>query len=405
MDTLISADNVWALWTILIGAAALAIILEQKYEWANKLTGCILALLFVMILSNTKIIPIDAPTYDHVWDYIVPLAVPMLLYRANIRKIGKESGRFLIMYLFSALGTLLGAFIAFGVFKNLIPELNRLIPMFTGTYIGGSVNFAAMAHEYSVSKSMNSAALVADNLLMAIYFFVLIAIPTMNFFLKKFTHPHIDKLSEEVVEDADETLSSKYWGAKEISLKDIAIVISSAFIIVTVSNVIADFFNTLIPAPEAGTHFLMSLLNGLLGNSYLIMTTITMILATVFEDFFGKLPGSQEIGTFLIYIFFAVIGAPASIPLILKEAPLLLLVALIIVFTNLIISLIFGKLFKFPIEEVIIASNSNVGGPTTAAAMAIAKGWTALVGPALLVGTLGYVLGNYFGIFVGTILG
>src|SRR5699024_2161364 len=107
MDTLISADNVWALWTILIGAAALAIILEQKYEWANKLTGCILALLFVMILSNTKIIPIDAPTYDHVWDYIVPLAVPMLLYRANIRKIGKESGRFLIMYLFSALGTLL----------------------------------------------------------------------------------------------------------------------------------------------------------------------------------------------------------------------------------------------------------------------------------------------------------
>ena len=52
-----------------------------------------------------------------------------------------------------------------------------------------------------------------------------------------------------------------------------------------------------------------------------------------------------------------------------------------------------------------VASNANVGGPTTSAAMAIAKGWTALVGPALLVGTLGYVLGNYFGIFVGTMLG
>lgn len=405
MKTLIGPDNIWVLWTILIGSAALAIVLEQKYKWANKVTGCILALVFVMILANLKVIPTDSPVYDSVWDYVVPLAVPMLLFRANIKKIGKESGKFLIMYLFSSLGTLLGSFAAFGVFKNLIPNLNKIIPMFTGTYIGGSVNFAAMSHEYAVSKEINSAALVADNLLMAIYFFVLIIIPTMNFFLKRYKHPHIDKVNSTSSNDDSETLSSKYWGAKEISLKDIALVIASAFIIVTVSNTIANFFGTIIPKPAAGEQFFLTLLNGLLSNSYLIMTTITMVLATVFSNFFGKLPGSQEIGTFLIYIFFAVIGAPASITLILKEAPLLLLVAALIVGINLIVSLIFGKIFKFSIEEIMIASNANVGGPTTSAAMAIAKGWTGLVGPALLVGTLGYVLGNYFGIFVGTMLG
>lgn len=406
MKTLISPDNVWALWTILIVAAALAIVLEQKYKWANKVTGCILALVFVMILANLKVIPTDSSVYDNVWDYVVPLAVPMLLFRANIKKIGKETGKFLIMYLFSALGTVLGSFAAFGVFKNLIPELHKIIPMFTGTYIGGSVNFAAMSHEYGVSKEINSAALVADNLLMALYFFVLIIIPTMNFFLKKYRHPYIDKLEKESnPEDDTETLSAKYWGGKEISLKDIALVIASAFVIVTVSNLIADFFGTVIPKPAPGEQFFLTLANCLLSNSYLIMTTITMILATVFENFFGKLPGSQEIGTFLIYIFFAVIGAPASISLILKEAPLLLLVAALIVGINLIVSLILGKLFKFSIEEIMVASNANVGGPTTSAAMAIAKGWTALVGPALLVGTLGYVLGNYFGIFVGTMLG
>ena len=309
------------------------------------------------------------------------------------------------MYLLSALGTVLGSFVAFYLLKNAIPELNKIIPMFTGTYIGGSVNFAAMAHEYGVSKEINSAALVADNLLMAIYFFVLITIPTMNFFLKRYKHPHIDHVESNIDKDDTETLSSKYWGAKEISLKDIALVIASAFLIVTVSKFVADFFASVIPKPEPGQQFFMTLLNGLLGNSYLIMTTITMLLATFFEDFFGKLPGSQEIGTFLIYIFFAVIGAPASIALILKEAPLLLLVAALIVGINLVVSLIFGKIFKFSIEEIMIASNASVGGPTTSAAMAIAKGWTNLVGPALLVGTLGYVLGNYFGIFVGTVLG
>ena len=49
MNSLISADNTWALWCILAVCAATAIYLEQKYEWASKVTGCILALSFVMI--------------------------------------------------------------------------------------------------------------------------------------------------------------------------------------------------------------------------------------------------------------------------------------------------------------------------------------------------------------------
>ena len=66
--------------------------------------------------------------------------------------------------------------------------------------------------------------------------------------------------------------------------------------------------------------------------------------------------------------------------------------------------LIFGKIFHFSLEEIILASNANIGGPTTAAAMAISKGWNKLIGPVLLIGTLGYVLGNYYGVLVGNLL-
>lgn len=44
---------------------------------------------------------------------------------------------------------------------------------------------------------MNAAGLVADNLLMALYFFVLIAIPTFNWVLKKYRHPYEDAKSEQ----------------------------------------------------------------------------------------------------------------------------------------------------------------------------------------------------------------
>ena len=37
--------------------------------------------------------------------------------------------------------------------------------------------------------------------------------------------------------------------------------------------------------------------------------------------------------------------------------------------------------------------------------MAISQGWTKLVGPVLLVGTLGYVLGNYMGVIVANLIG
>ena len=123
-------------------------------------------------------------------------------------------------------------------------------------------------------------------------------------------------------------------------------------------------------------------------------------LATFFPNFSGNIAGAQEIGTFLIHIFFTVIGVPASVYLIVTQAPLLLVFCGIIVAMNMVFSYVFGKMFNFTLEEITIASNANIGGPTTAAALAIAKGWEELVVPALLVGTFGYVIGNYCAIYL-----
>ena len=109
--------------------------------------------------------------------------------------------------------------------------------------------------------------------------------------------------------------------------------------IVAVSTEIAAFFGRIIPT----SNFVLALLNGLIGNKYLIMTTLTMILATAFPTQVGEIAGAQEIGTFMIHIFFGVIGAPASIYLILTKAPLLLVFCAIIVATNMLISFLFGN--------------------------------------------------------------
>ncbi len=400
MGTLINADNTWALWTILVSIAAISIYLEQTYKWASKVTGAIIGLLIAMILANFKVIPTDAPTYDAVWGYVVPLGIPLLLFNANIKKIWRESGRIMIIYLLSSVGTLLGAFVSFILLRNYIPDLYKMAAMMTGSYIGGGVNFAAMAESFGTSGDWISALVVADNLLMALYFFVLLAIPSIKFFQKKFKHPHIDEVEGNVNTGEGETLAAKYWGRKEISLKDIAFSVAISFAIVWVSTEIANFLGSKIPTGN----FFYNLLNGLLGNKYLLITTITMFLASYFPNFMSNIHGAQEIGTFLIYIFLVVIGVPASLQLILTRSPLLLVFTGVIVLVNMTVTLLLGKLFKFNLEEILLASNANIGGPTTAVAMAIAKGWNKLIGPIMLVGVFGYIIGNYLGIFMGNLL-
>ena len=413
MSTVISADNSWMLFAILVVIAAVSIRLEQRFLWAAKVSACVLCLVFAMILANLRIIPTDAPAYDFIWSYLVPLAIPFLLFQADFRKIWRESGRMFGIYLLASLGTAAGGVLAYLLLKNRIgvSEAKSALAMFVGTYVGGSVNLVAMADATGAGKNLVSASIVADNLLMVLYFFVLAALPASGWILKHYRHPIIDRRAR--IESSEEEMAevkkyhrthksraAEYWKARPVSLADLATGFAAACMIVAVSKMLAGFFEGAI----AGDSFAISLLRGLLGNQYLLITTITTALATFFPKFFGNISGAQEIGTFLIHIFFAVIGAPASIALIIRDAPILLLFAAIIVLMNLVFSLAFGKLFRYSIEEITVASNANIGGPTTAAAFAIAKGWHSLIFPAILVGTLGYVIGNYYGIFLFTSL-
>ena len=111
-NPLVGADNTWVLWAICATGAAAAIYLEQRYKWAAKMTGAIVALIFAIILSNFGIIPMDAPVWDAVWGYVVPLSIPLLLLQCDMRKIGKESGRSLIIFLIGSVGTACGALLA-----------------------------------------------------------------------------------------------------------------------------------------------------------------------------------------------------------------------------------------------------------------------------------------------------
>lgn len=398
--SLISPDNTWMLWMFLTGWAAISIYLEQRFKWASTISGAVIALVGAMVLTNLNIIPTESEVYDVVWDYVVPLAIPLLLFQGNLRKILKQSGRILMIFLISSLGTVIGAILAFSLLGKIIDHLDIVTAMMSGSYTGGSVNLAAMASKFNASGQLVSTTTVADNMLMAVFFIMLIAIPSSNYFQKRFRTPYIDELEADTTagdqEEEGKTQAASFWGRTEMSLKDIATTIALAFALVTISFGLADLIDAGL-SNVASSNVFIDVLKATLGDQYLMLTTLTVIVVTSFPNFFEKVNGSTEIGTFLIYLFFVVIGAPASLVVILQNGPMLFVFVLIIALTNLLITLLVGRTFKFSLEEMVLASNANLGGPTTAAAMAIAKGWNKLIVPILLVGVLGYVFGNYIG--------
>ena len=403
METMISPENTWLLLTILCGSVAIAIYLEQTYSWASKISGAIIALIFALVLVNLNIIPTSAPIFDDViWGFAVPIAIPLLLLQANIAKIWRETGRLLFIFLIGSAGTVCGALLGYGLLRDSVNGIAYVAAMITGSYIGGGVNFTALADAFKVDGGLISATVVADNLNMALYFLILLGAAGSTFFRSHYKHSHIDEVEKHGISDEAETLAARYWGRKDISLKDIAINLTYAVVVVTLSKFVAGTIGGML----TGDGGMMQMLRTFFGSQYVWITMFSMLFATFCEQQIAKnMNGAQEIGTYLIYLFFFVIGVPASIAEILQNAPLLLVFCLIVVLVNMAFCFIGGKIFGFELEEIVLASNANIGGPTTAAGMAISQGWTRLVGPVMLIGTFGYVIGTYLGIIVGSSLG
>ena len=403
MDTLIHPENTWALMSVMMAAVAASIYLEQRYTWASRLSGAVIALLIALVLVNTGVIPAHAVLYDDiVWGYVVPLAIPLLLLQTNIRRIWRETGRLLAIFLIGSIGTIAGAVIGCVLLRSSIDGLPQVAAMMTGSYIGGGVNFTALADAFKVSGTLVSSTIVADNLNMALYFLILLGIAGNSFFRRIYPHPLIDEVEKGGVSEEGKTLAASYWGRKDISLRDIAMCVTYAVVVVTVSKFLGAALGGLVP-PDGD--WLSKMGGTFLGSQYVWITLISMIFASAFEKQANSMNGAQEIGTFFIYMFFFVIGVPASIMEILTNAPLLFVFCFIMVVVNMLFCLIGGKMLNFALEDILIASNANIGGPTTAAGLAISQGWTKLVGPAMLVGTLGYAIGTYIGIVIGTMLG
>ena len=391
--TLISSDNLWMTWMVVILVASFAIFAEQKWKWAARVSSAVVCIFGTVILANLKILPTTSSTYDVINNYILPLSIPLLLFKSDIKKIYKESGKSFVLFHVASLGTFIGAIIAGFIFRN-VSNVNGVVAMEVGAHIGGTVNLIAMANTFNLDANFTNAAAIAANFLVMILMLVLTQVSEMKFFRKRFSHPYIDEI-ESSNTDKTKSLAEQYWKPKEISLLDLALTLGTTFVITAISQSLCGVINNT-SAPD--------IIKQLFGNIYLMMTLLTVLGCTLFPKFFSNLRGAEEMGNYMIMLFFVALGATANLADIAKLGSIILVFIFLIVIFNIGLTLLGGKLLKCSLEEIIGCINATIGGPTSAAAFSINRGWSKLIVPSLLVGLWGYVIGNYIGVIAANLV-
>ncbi len=352
-----------------------------KTKFGSKFGAALLVIVFTAIIANLGLIPSASdsiPLYDGIFTYLAPLSIFYLLLGVNLNSIKNAGAPMIILFVLGSLATAVGVFAAWHLVspQEVLGDDARVIAgMLAGTYTGGSANFNAVALEYKMQENgiLFAGTIAVDNVITTLWIIATLAIPAfMQRFLKG-RKVSQNTLEAPIAEEEHFDFRSLIW---------LAFIGILAFFI---SEVVSDIFPK-IP-------------------SILTLSTLGVVLAQF--RLVNQLKGSHFLGLYLVYIFLAVIGAYCEISSVVELKSIgitLLLFASISVLIHGLLILILGSLFLRDWEMIAIASQANVGGGTTAMALAETFHRNELILPAVLVGSLGTALGTYIGFFMVSIL-
>lgn len=360
-------------------------------EWLARRPGlhhigtALLVIVVTAVEANLGIIPtVETPIYEGIFGYVAPFSLFLLLLSVNLKDLRQAGLPMLTMYLIGSVGTIIGVLTsvwAFSAPQTIGTLFYALAGMFTGTYIGGSVNFHAVALHYGVSKAGNLfiASTAADNIMTTLWMIVTLAVP--RFLQQRFPRT----LPTAQTDTTDKGSSNPYQDSETMTPNDLALLLALGIGSIFLSKQLA--------AVVPGVPFV------------LILTTMALVLAQFRA--INRLRGSRLLGLFGIYIFLAVIGAYCDIAALLRDGQLaIILFGMILLLVLVHGGILFGigALFRQDWAVLGIASQANIGGATSALALAKSLGRPDLQLPAVLVGTLGNAIGTYLGILIAELL-
>jgi uncharacterized membrane protein len=369
---------------ILTGVCALCYWLERTTRW--RFFEFFPPLVFVYaipaVLVNVGVLPSQSPVRDNLEKIVLPMMLVLLLLELDLVRAVRVMGRGVGVMLFGTLGVILGAPVGLLLVNRwLEPGAWKAFGALSGSWVGGTANLAAVAEMIDADDAQRGLAVLGDTSIYMIWLPVLMISKAFAQRFARFTGAPDDSAAELAAAAAVPASN------RVATFRDYLYLFAISLAATWAANIASAKLAELSPYLSAGTWRI------------LLVTTIAIGLSLTSLRW---IPGSRELGTALVMIFMAQMGATADIRGIAGQAIPFLCGALVWIFIHGLFCLLGAKLFKVDIHTAAIASAANIGGVATASQVA-AYHKEILVPAGILMAMLGYALGNYTGLLTAKI--
>ncbi len=392
----------------------------------KRLFGIVPKLVFCYFVPTTLttlgVLPEQSELYSWIKSYILPASLLLMILALDVPGILRLGPRAVIMLLAGTAGVVIGGPLALLICKSILPSAIEspdslwALPADTwqgmtalcGSWIGGGANMVALKEISGCSENMFVLMVIVDVFVANIWMGVLLYASGEQERIDRWTGADAS-----AIHDLQRRLEAFQERTSRIpTLTDLIIILALGFVGAWVCFVGGDWLADHIFYVEIEWHrsqWLGFFLPFEVQQPVLSATTWKFILITTGGVLlsFSKArnlegAGASKLGSVMLYLLVASIGAHANFAAIL-QAPGLIMMGFIWMAFHVTILLGVGRLIKAPIFFVAVGSQANIGGAASAPIVASAFHPT-LAPVGVLLAVAGYVLGTYAGLLCMALL-
>jgi len=371
---------------------ALVLYLGTRFSIINKIGSIVICYAVGLLIGNIGILPEGlAGLQDNLTSVTILLGIPLLLFSEDIRKWFKMAWLTTFSMILGLISVFIMVVAGYYLFRDVIPETWKVSGMLIGVYSGGTPNLAAINKALQVDPDTYILTHTVDLVIGAFLLLFLLTVGQRFFllFMKPYKSGSKGQKTDATLEVQDFESYKGFFARGNVSGVftglGIALVITAigvgltfvvnpdyatvtAILAITTLGILASLvkrINRLKMTFQTGMYFI------------LVFSTIVASMANLGE-MFGK-GSSTVVVAIVIYILMAVIGA-------------------------LLLHAILSKIFKIDADHFIITSVALSMSPPFVPVVAAALKNKEVVVSGLIIGIIGYAVGNYLGVFTAYLL-
>jgi uncharacterized membrane protein len=329
----------------------------------------------------------------NVQNAMIPLALPLILFSLNVRRWLKFSGKGFLSMILALVSVMVIVATGYLIFRNKIPEAQKIAGMLIGCYTGGTINMASIAVALKVPPNTFVMTNTYDMIVggVTVLFFVSAGPAFFRLFLPPFKARSIktgesldfDNMNKEMVEDFDNFSGMFKKGTLLPLLGALGIAVLILIIGLGVSMLLPKVSNTIS-----------------------VILTITILgVAASFIPKVRSIKRTFQLGMYFIIAFSLIIASRCDLSVFFQVKYIhLLLFVTWAYFGSLFLHLLLSWIFRISADDYLITTTGFVYSPPFVPMVAAALKNKDVILTGLATGILGWMIGNIVGIGFGTLL-